>query len=477
MLRKLVRHAARRGLRTAQPQLAIAPLILSDIGEGTRDVEIISWIVKEGERVAAWDDIVEVQSDKASVNIQCASDGVVTKIHWEEGDTVKVGEALVDIDYDGDFGEAAAKDEGAAAEETAATIMATPAVKKLAEKLGVDLSSVSGTGPNGRIMKGDVEKAVKGSSAPAAAETVASGQILTTPKMRAYAKQQGVDLADVTGTGADGRILQSDIDAFLATPAPVAASPSPAAPTLELKPVDLSGLSEPVVKKLSPIQKAMVSSMNQANTIPHFGYSEEYDMSALVQVRSALKDQVLKETGVKLSYMPFIMKALSMALHEYPMLNASLNSSETEVTYHPRHNIGFATDTPHGLLVPNIKDCQSRSIIEIASELNRLHKAGLENKLRPDDLGHGTFSLSNIGAIGGTYASPVILPPQVAIGALGKIQKLPRFDATGNVTAHHIMCISWSCDHRIIEGAQCARFSNKLKYYLENPTAMLLHLK
>lgn len=147
------------------------------------------------------------------------------------------------------------------------------------------------------------------------------------------------------------------------------------------------------------------------------------------------------------------------------------------MTYHPRHNIGFATDTPHGLLVPNIKDCQARSVLEIAAELNRLHAAGLQNKLKPDELSGGTFSLSNIGAIGGTYASPVILPPQVSIGALGKIQKLPRFDANDNVVPVHIMCISWSADHRVIEGAQMARFSNKLKYYLENPASMLLHLK
>ena len=147
------------------------------------------------------------------------------------------------------------------------------------------------------------------------------------------------------------------------------------------------------------------------------------------------------------------------------------------MTYHNRHNIGVAVDTPHGLLVPNVKDVQGRSILDIANELTRLVNAGRENKLSPADLADGTFALSNIGAIGGTYAKPVILPPQVAIGALGKIQKLPRFDANDNVTAAHIMVGSWSADHRVIEGAQMARFSNKLKYYLENPNAMLLSLK
>jgi len=492
MLRRVFTQGYRqtRQLHSTNNLLKVQPLILSDIGEGTRDVEVLSFLVQEGDKVSAWDDIVEVQSDKASVNIQCAADGVVTKVHWEEGDTVKVGEALVDIDYDNDDVPGGSdKPEEVVIEDQ--NVMATPAVKKLARTLKVDLTKITGTGANGRISKSDVESAASSgstssSSSPVAETSGKSDKVLTTPKIRGYAKSKNVDLSEVVGTGQDGRISQADVDAFLATPAPVAAAaPTPAfAPmvsatpaAMALKPVDLSGLSAPVVKKLTPIQKAMVSSMNMANQVPHFGYSEEYNMNALVEVRAALKEQTLKETGVKISYMPFIIKALSLALHEFPMLNASLNKDQNEVTYHPRHNIGFATDTPHGLLVPNIKDCQSRSILEIASELNRLHQVGLQNKLKPDDLTGGTFSLSNIGAIGGTYASPVLLMPQVAIGALGKIQKLPRFDANGNVTAHHIMAISWACDHRIIEGAQCAKFSNKLKFYLENPAAMLLHLK
>ena len=235
--------------------------------------------------------------------------------------------------------------------------MATPAVKKLARTLKVDLSQIRGTGANGRISKSDVESAASSSSdtssssSPAAETSGKSEKVLATPKTRGYAKSKNVDLSEVVGTGQDGRISQADVDAFLSTPAPVLAAattpvfaPMVSAPAaVALKPVDLSGLSAPVVKKLTPIQKAMVSSMNMANQVPHFGYSEEYNMNALVEVRAALKEQTLKETGVKISYMPFIIKALSLALHEFPMLNASLNKDQTEVTYHPRHNIGFAT--------------------------------------------------------------------------------------------------------------------------------------
>jgi len=355
MLRRVFTQSYRR-LHTTSQFLKIQPLILSDIGEGTRDVEIISFLVKEGDKVNAWDDIVEVQSDKASVNIQCAADGIVTKVHWDEGDTVKVGEALVDIDYEGEVPGGSVEEEEVKTEEK--SVMATPAVKKLAKSLNVDLTTVTGTGTNGRITKEDVQNATGSNNASSVSESSESkAAVLATPKTRGYAKEKGVDLSQVSGSGPGGRITESDIDAFLAVPVsaptPVASS-SPSVSIPELKPVDLSGLSAPVIKKLTPIQKAMVASMNQANQVPHFGYSEEYDMSALVKIRSQIKDQVMKETGVKISYMPFIIKALSLALHEFPMLNASLNNEQTEVTYHPRHNIGFATDTPHGLLVPNI---------------------------------------------------------------------------------------------------------------------------
>jgi len=470
----------RQSFSTSALLEAVRPLILSDIGEGTRDVEILKYTVSEGDQIEAWADVVEVQSDKSTVTIQAPRDCKVVKIHHEVGDTVKVGKALIDYEYEGDEEEEAADAAAAAAEpeEEEVKILATPAVKKLAEELKVDLTSITGTGRNNRITKDDVKNAA-GGAAPSGGS--AGGKILTTPPVRKFAKDNDVELSNVVGTGPSGRILMEDVEAYL-TAASAPAAPTPAvagaaSPTIDYKPVDISGLAAPVTHKLSAIQKAMVKSMNAANTIPHFGYSEEYDLTQLVQTRALLKDQVKKDYGINLSYMPFIIKAVSLALHEYPMLNASVNKEETELTYHNRHNIGVAVDTPHGLLVPNVKDCQGRSILEIANELTRLVNAGRDNKLSPADMADGTFALSNIGAIGGTYAKPVILPPQVAIGALGKIQKLPRFDANDNVVAAHIMVGSWSADHRVIEGAQMARFSNRLKSYLENPSAMLLNLK
>merc|ERR1719273_3084231 len=218
-----------------------------------------------------------------------------------------------------------------------------------------------------------------------------------------------------------------------------------------------------------------MKSMMEALKIPHFGYKDEIDMSQLVNLRKDLKAACL-ERGVKLSYMPFIVKACSMALMHFPVLNSSYNVEAGTITYKASHNIGLAMDTPMGLLVPNIKSVQQLSVFDIALELSRLHNLGLAGKLSTKDLSGGTFSLSNIGSIGGTYAKPVILPPQVAIGALGKVQKLPRFDSNDNLIKAHIVKLSWSADHRIIDGATMARFSNLMKSYIENPATMILDL-
>jgi 2-oxoisovalerate dehydrogenase E2 component (dihydrolipoyl transacylase) len=161
---------------------------------------------------------------------------------------------------------------------------------------------------------------------------------------------------------------------------------------------------------------------------------------------------------------------------KYPVLNSSLINNNTEVVYRKAHNIGIAMDTPQGLIVPNIKNCEEKSVFEIAKELNDLQSRAKEGKLSTADLTGDTFSLSNIGAIGGTYARPVIVPPKVAIGALGRMQTLPRFDAKGNVVPVNIINVSWSADHRVVDGAAIANFSNLMIKYLQNPETMLLDM-
>lgn len=311
---------------------------------------------------------------------------------------------------------------------------------------------------------------------------VKSKKALATPAVRRLASEHGLNITEIQGTGKDGRVLKEDILVFLnsaSTPEPVSVAkekPAEIKPQQPFKPPVVLATGTDRTEAVKGITKAMVKSMNEALKIPHFGYKDEIDMSQLVELRKDMKS-LAEQRGIKLSYMPIILKAASLALSQYPILNSTFDASKETITYKADHNIGIAMDTPQGLLVPNIKQINGKSILEIAQELNRLQGLGVKGKLGEADLKNGTFSLSNIGSIGGTYAKPVIMPPQVAIGALGKVQKLPRFDAEDNLIKAHIMNVSWSADHRIIDGATMARFSNLMKSYIENPSSMIIDLR
>jgi 2-oxoisovalerate dehydrogenase E2 component (dihydrolipoyl transacylase) len=247
------------------------------------------------------------------------------------------------------------------------------------------------------------------------------------------------------------------------------------------------------VRPLSAIQKAMFKSMTKSLSIPHFGYSDEINMTAANQFRKSLNAQLERtprHNMTKMSYMPLFVKALSVALTEFPQLNAMLVNAEdvnkVQLKYRPYHNIGLAMDTPGGLIVPNIKNVEQKSIFDIAQDLRRLMEAGKRNALGPDDLKNGTITLSNIGMIGGTYLSPVLLSSELCIGAMGKIQRLPRFKSQWNeasgrqeelVVAQEIMQVSWSADHRVVDGATMARFVTRWKELIEHPALLAAELK
>ncbi|KAI4882242.1 hypothetical protein NFI96_020066, partial [Prochilodus magdalenae] len=424
---------------------------LSDIGEGIREVTVKEWYVKEGDKVSQFDSICEVQSDKASVTITSRYDGIIRKLYYDIDAIAFVGSPLVDIETDREQGKQLLPD-GAPEED----VVKTPAVSHE-----------------------HTHQEIKGHKTQA------------TPAVRRLAMENNIKLSEVVGTGKDGRILKEDILNFLAKqtgailpydevkqPAPPAApatkkQPVPSPPPAVQRPV-FTGKDR--TEPLGGFQKAMVKTMTAALKIPHFGYCDEVDLTQLVRLRSELKG-LAESRGVKLSYMPFFIKAASLGLLQFPILNASVDEGCQNITYKGSHNIGLAMDTAQGLLVPNVKGVQALSVFDIAVELNRLQALGSAGQLGTGDLTGGTFTLSNIGSIGGTYTKPVILPPEVALGALGKIQVLPRFDSRGEVVKAHIMSISWSADHRVIDGATMCRFSNLWRSYLENPASMVLDLK
>lgn len=425
------------------------------------EVTIKEWYVKEGDVVAQFDSICEVQSDKASVTITSRYDGVVVKLHHEVDDIAKVGQPLIDIeveetevqpdqlgagdrDVGADIGSTPLSFEG---RKTTVRTLATPAVKRLAMEHNISLQDVDGTGKDGRVLKEDILRYIDAlQGGPPSFETI--------EEIRAPPPSPSM-------------------------PPPVKHDQPPPPPTPPIP----ERISRPVVtgqdrtEPIKGIQKAMSKAMVKSLSIPHFGYKDEIDLTNLVSVRPQLREAA-KQRGVeKFSFMPVFLKAASMALLHYPVLNASVDENCENITYKAAHNIGFAFDTDGGLLVPNVKNVQALTVFEVASEINRLLALGAAGKLGTEDLSGGTFSLSNIGTVGGTYTMPVIFSPEVAIGALGKIQVVPRFDEDDNIIKAHILNVSWSADHRVIDGATMARFSNLWKYYLENPATMMLDMK
>ncbi|KAM3962968.1 dihydrolipoamide branched chain transacylase E2 [Aphomia sociella] len=408
---------------------------LSDIGEGIREVVIKEWFVKVGDKVQQFDNICEVQSDKATVTITSRYDGEITRLYHEVDQTALVGEPLIDIEVENN------DDEGTSSEEEVQTslqnvpitdvnqrtkVLTTPAVRRIAAQFKVNLSEVKPTGKNGRVMKEDV---------------------LAHLNINAEKSNELPEVSHVT-----------------AVPIAVTEAKARTEVLLEDRVVPVTGFT-----------KAMVKSMTEAMKIPHFGFCDEYEVTKLVQTRKSLK-ALAEERGVKLTYMPLIIKAASLSLTSFPILNSSLDSSCENIIFKANHNIGVAMDTPNGLVVPVVKNVQNKSVLKIARELNILQDKGAKGQLGITDISGGTFTISNIGNVGGTYTKPVILPPQVVIGALGKIQVLPRFDSEGNAIKANILTASWSADHRVVDGVTIARFSNLLKRYLENPYTFILDL-
>ncbi|KAI2503099.1 dihydrolipoamide acetyltransferase [Fragilaria crotonensis] len=424
---------------------SLIPFLLADIGEGIAEVEVLQWFVEPGEQVKQFDKVCEVQSDKANVEITSRFDGVVESLA-DSSQMVRVGTPLmhlwVERTNDADKATTVAPMHNVDVEQdklhipTFASsyqtnkVSATPAVRKLGMEYSLDLGNVVGSGPNGRVLKSDVLQMLQ-----------QSGRIAT-PK----------NTDDKQSSTYSGQLTTN-----------------PTIENTELTKVPTQGERQDETVPIRGYNRLMVKTMTESLSIPHMCYADEINMNQVLQARKSVD-------GIKLSILPFAVKAASLGMTDYPVLNSSLNLQEMTITYHANHNIGVAMDTPRGLAVPVVKECQNLSIVEIAQELDRLKVAAAGGNLSEADISGATFTLSNIGAIGGTYMSPIVASPQVAIGAMGKIQRLPRFvgDAVEGV---NIMQISWGGDHRVIDGATMARFSNRWKELMENPMAMVFRMK
>ncbi|KNC77564.1 hypothetical protein SARC_09976 [Sphaeroforma arctica JP610] len=453
-----------RAFRTSATCHKAISFNLADIGEGIAEAEVLQWFVEVGDKVEEFDPICEVQSDKATVEITSRYNGTILRKHYEVGDMAKVQAPLVDIDQEGSGGESSADTTATKDQQTPTPQQPTP-------------SSSSGA-------TGDAE-AHTAHHRKEPVNFVEVEKALATPAVRRIARENDIDLRTVPSSGKDGRVLKEDILEFLdnggvTKDAQTAKSDSADSSTDTGAHVHKrSGMlltREDTKIQVKGVQKAMVKSMMAANGVPHFTYGDELNMNNLITLRTQLKP-IAAASGVSLSYLPFILKAMSLALNDYPMVNAHVNDDASEVIYKGAHNIRVAMDTPQGLLVPSVKNVQDLSIFEIAAELNRLQTAGAAGKLTTEDMSNGTISFSNIGAIGGTYMRPVLVCPEVAIAAIGRVMSVPRFDDKMEVYNAQIANISWSGDHRVLDGATMARFSNTMKSYVEDPHTMLMHMK
>lgn len=400
--------------------------ILPDIGEGIVECELVEWLVQEGDSITEDQPVCDVMTDKALVQIPAKYSGTVTKLYYQKGEIARVHSPLFAMTVTGS--------------EAAPVVMAAASVSEKVSSPVAESKQVSA----------------------AAKKAVAS------PAVRRLARELNIDLTQVNGSGDKGRVYKEDVRAFAEGKPSIADKAVPAEENRSIK------ATADRVEPIKGIKAAMARQMTDSvTTIPHFTYCEEIDLTALLALRLRLKEHYAKQ-GIKLTMMPFFIKALSLAIKQFPIMNSQVNTDCTELTYRAEHNIGIAVDSKVGLLVPNVKGCQQLSIVEIAQQLTRLTDAARDGRVSPADLKGGTITISNIGAIGGTVATPIINKPEVAIVALGKVQTLPRFNDKGEVEARQLMQVSWSGDHRVIDGGTIARFTNLWKQYLEQPDSMLL---
>lgn len=300
---------------------------------------------------------------------------------------------------------------------------------------------------------------------------------LATPSVRELLKELNVAITDVIGTGKDGRILKEDIKIFAKARDTGTGLAAPRGPSRRPSGEDRAQVE--TRQPLTQIQAQMFKTMTRSLSIPHFSYADEISINSLSKIRQRVNLQI--PSSHRLSYLPFIIKAISLALEEFPLINSRIapgsENDPPQLIMREKHNVGVAMDTPQGLLVPNIKNVSSLSVIDIAAELSRLKKVAKDGNLSVNDLTGGTITVSNIGTIGGTYVAPIIVSNEVAILGIGKARTVPAFDEQDRVVKKEIINFSWSADHRVVDGATIARMAERVRGFVEVPEGMMTRLR
>ncbi|RFU28943.1 hypothetical protein B7463_g7389, partial [Scytalidium lignicola] len=447
--------------------------MLADIGEGITECQIMEWFVKPGDRVEQFDKICEVQSDKASVEITSRFDGVIKTLHYDTDDMAIVGKPLIDIDiHEAEETEGEHSVENTQTTEHAEELLenniqasAGPLESQLQSRSSADLE-----------MPSDLSSSL----APAISSDLHTPpptqkcSAIATPGVRHLINRLNLDITDIPGTGRDGRVRKEDVEKYMALQQPKAIPTD----TSRIFPASLlKAPGEIKTVPLTPVQNQMFKTMTRSLRIPHFLYTHPVDLTAVNNLRkgannirgtlpTAMISTSPSDATAKLTALPFIMKALSLAFQQFPQINAHLdvetNPNKPTLHHYSSHNFGLAVDTPQGLLVPVIRNVQDHSILTLAEEINRVSKLAKDGKLTPEDFKGATFTMSNIGSIGGGVVSPVIVAPMVGILGVGRMRTVPVLqshdrEGEGSWGSREEVVLSWSADHRVLDGATVAR--------------------
>jgi len=433
---------------------------MPDIGEGVVEGEIVAWKVKEGDRITLDQPLVEVMTDKATVELPSPRAGTVSKILYKDGQICPVGQVLVVIDEDG-------------------AVPVRPSVVSIAP------SPPSASGDNGHPVAARANAQVQPASLSAAGggaiavvdATASRERVLATPATRRLARQLGVEIGRIKPTGKHGRVTTQDVRGYrpeAPTAAPGVSSPA-ARPAPQHTPIAIARGGEEERIPLRGLRKRISESMARSvHTAAHFTYVEEIDMTELVALRERAKGRA-SERGVKLNYLPFIVKAAVSGLKKWPQLNAALDESTQEIVRKKYYHIGIAAQGPQGLAVSVVRDADKRSIFDLSREIDRLGEAVRAGTATREELTGSTFTITSLGKLGGVLATPILNFPEVAIIGVHKIEPRPAV-RDGQIVARQLMNLSISVDHRLADGWDGAMFLAEVKALLEDPTTMFMEM-
>ncbi|MFA7744694.1 dihydrolipoamide acetyltransferase family protein [Salinicoccus roseus] len=434
---------------------------LPDIGEGIHEGEIVKWFIGEGDEIKEDDVLAEVQNDKAVVEIPSPVDGTIKKLHVEEGTVTTVGETIVTID---DGSEDSGEEEPEKEEKED---------KKEEKKESSDKKEEEET----KEESSEEETDDKDSG-----EKKSGGRVIAMPSVRKFARDNDVDITEVSGSGKNGRVLKEDVEAFM-NGDQTSADSEEEAEASEAQEEQAEGKQEKQAapegefpetrEKMSGMRKAIAKAMvNSKQTSPHVTHLDEIEVQALWDHRKKFKG-VAEEQGVKLTFLPYVVKALVSMLKKYPEFNTSIDNETFEVIQKHYYNVGIAADTERGLVVPVVKHADKKSMFEISDEINNLAVKARDGKLSGEEMKGGSMTISNLGSAGGQWFTPVINQPEVAILGIGRIEQ-KAIVRDGEIVAAPVLALSLSYDHRQIDGMTAQNALNHVKRLLNNPELLLM---